>query len=547
MPTFDELLVGIGDFGPYQRKICFLGFLPVTLFAFVLMGIVFLGHTPGHWCWTPEAEEIQGQCGWSQEELRTFTIPQSSQSSYSRCERFSVDWNSTELNCSHPLPTISMNSTDRLACDRGWQFDGSHSTIVTEFSLVCTEAWKTDLNQAFLTGGFFLGALVTGFLADRFGRKLCFLISMIGLGVSGMCVTFSTSYTVLLLFRTLQGFFGKGAWTAVYVLVIEFFGSNNRKFVSFAARSFFSLGLAIIPGVAYFITSWKMLQLTMTLPIFLFLAYYWFVPESPRWLLSQQKTKEAMKIVRDIAKYHGKSLPEKYSEVELLEEKAKQVINPSVVDLFQTPQLRKQTLILIYAWFTSTVVFQGLVMRLGLTGGNLFLDFFIAAAVELPTGMVFYLTVGRVGRRPLLFFSYMVGGIACLTMLFIPNDFTWIKKTIAIIGRFAIALGSETVNFTNAELFPTPLRNLGVSLCSSSGDMGGIVAPFLLFRLASIWLELPLLVYGVMALVCSGLVLLLPETKDTDLPETIEDVEALGRRSTCHFLMKDTKPKNDII
>ncbi|MBN3306465.1 S22A1 protein, partial [Amia calva] len=530
MPTFDELLVGIGDFGPYQRKICFLGFLPVTLFAFVLMGIVFLGHTPGHWCWTPEAEEIQGQCGWSQEELRTFTIPQSSQSSYSRCERFSVDWNSTELNCSHPLPTISMNSTDRLACDRGWQFDGSHSTIVTEFSLVCTEAWKTDLNQAFLTGGFFLGALVTGFLADRFGRKLCFLISMIGLGVSGMCVTFSTSYTVLLLFRTLQGFFGKGAWTAVYVLVIEFFGSNNRKFVSFAARSFFSLGLAIIPGVAYFITSWKMLQLTMTLPIFLFLAYYWFVPESPRWLLSQQKTKEAMKIVRDIAKYHGKSLPENsckpfpfHLQVELLEEKAKQVINPSVVDLFQTPQLRKQTLILIYACFVPFLVDWYDICRLPVSW---YIPCFqIMCLFLLPSYIILCFYLIRPCRRWFPFFSLRL----LITkenhlMLIIFFKYIWRGLFKWKGGR----VGCNWGNCTDLYLF-FPSRNLGVSLCSSSGDMGGIVAPFLLFRLASIWLELPLLVYGVMALVCSGLVLLLPETKDTDLPETIEDVEALGR------------------
>ena len=38
--------------------------------------------------------------------------------------------------------------------------------------------------------------------------------------------------------------------------------------------------------VAYFIRDWQPLQLAISIPSLLLLSYYWFIPESPRWLLS---------------------------------------------------------------------------------------------------------------------------------------------------------------------------------------------------------------------------------------------------------------------
>uniref|UniRef100_A0A8C0UEN5 Solute carrier family 22 member 2 n=1 Tax=Cyanistes caeruleus TaxID=156563 RepID=A0A8C0UEN5_CYACU len=454
MPTLDEILEHIGEFDRFQKQ---------TFFVLCLLSV----------CFTPH-----------------------------RC---------SGISCTDPLGSLvgSGSSVPLGPCRDGWVYDSPGSSLVTEFDLVCEDSWKLDLFQSSVNAGFFLGSIKIGYIADRFGRKFCLLTTIVVNIVCGILLVFVPTYLWIVIIRFLQGLVSKGCWTAGYILVTEVVGPDYRRTVGILYQAAFSVGLLLFDAIAYAIPHWRWLQLMVTLPTCFLLLYYWCLPESPRWLISQGKNDKDIKFEEEDC---GKQ-------------------NPSLMDLFRTPQIRRNTLILMYNWFTSSILYQGLIMHMGMAAENIYLDFLYSALVEFPAAFMIIITIDRVGRRYPWAVSNLVAGAACLATALIPEDMHWLKVITACIGRMGITMAFEMVCFVNTELYPTYIRNLGVMVCSSLCDIGGVIVPFIVYRLVEIWHDLPLIVFTVLGLIAGGLVLLLPETKGRVLPETVEDVENFHRKS----------------
>lgn len=103
----------------------------------------------------------------------------------------------------------------------------------------------------------------------------------------------------------------------------------------------------------------------------------------------------------------------------------------------------------------------------------------------------------------------------------VPDDF-WITLTLGTLGVSCAAIVAATIYIYTSELFPTVVRNMAMGSSSMSMRIGSMIAPFVSnLSLTVSWL--PTLIFGFAPIAAGIVCLLLPETKGTTLPDSLED------------------------
>jgi putative MFS transporter len=381
------------------------------------------------------------------------------------------------------------------------------SAIQTKFSTAPQNLQFISLTFVGMT----LGALITGFVGDKFGRRFTYQVNLLIFGLASLAAAFAQDMNQLIACRFVQGL-GLGAEIVVgYSTLTEFVPPKTRgrwlSMMAFLVVAGFPatalLGYLIIPA-----WGWR--------PMFVIAGVgsliVWYLrknlPESPRWLESQGRTAEAESLMQSIEKEAagGGTLPPVATPAPVPQVSASDMLRPP---LLQRLIVGSWVLITINTLIFGFVIFlPQFFLRQGLTIANS-----LAYTLVLSAGSLVGCALGAylsdaIGRR----WSIIGASIVTIVSGYIYARFdasadpaivlsVGFVLIVAIYVQTAILFGVYT-----PELFPTEIRLRANGICNTLGRGATVVSPFIVGALMTSY-KLPGVVWLMIALVVIQIVM----------------------------------------
>lgn len=365
--------------------------------------------------------------------------------------------------------------------------------------------YRDLLNGFFLVGGA-IGGVGFGVLADRKGRGVSMILSILVYAVFSSLTAFAHSIPQVAVFRFLVAVGTGGEWAVAASLVAEVFPQRARAYASgvFHATSVIGVGAASLAGYAVG-TNWRIAFLLGIVPAALVLIVRIYIREPERWKHAQA--------IENVAAEAGGGL----------------------LDVWRDPIYRRRALLgLLLAavglagYWGVFVAGQPLVERMVLAHGG-------SAAEAREKGQFAYGTILNIGVAVGLFsmgplcawlgrkraFVLMQVGALVVTPVtcFLPATYLQLLLILPVFGFFLVGMhAGYAVYFP--ELFPTRQRATGAGLCFNGGRL--VAAPMLWFSATlkeHVDLRTAVSLLGLIYVLGIVLVLLMPETKGVALQD----------------------------
>ncbi|XP_007943047.1 solute carrier family 22 member 6-like [Orycteropus afer afer] len=519
--AFNDLLKQVGGFGRFQQIQVTLAIIPFFLILVHHTLQNFTAAIPTHHCRPPANTNLSKEGG-----LEAW-LPRDEQGQPESCLRFtSPQWgppsaNGTEVNITR--------STE--PCTNGWIYDNSTfpSTIVTEWDLVCTHKTLLQLSQSIYMAGLLTGSLFFGILSDRLGRRKLLIWVYLQLAVSGSCAAFAPNFPAYCTCRFLSAMAMNCISCNSLTLSLEWLPIDVRPVFGFLLGFVPIMGQYLLAGIAYAIPQWRLLQLMVSLPFFVFFIYSRFFIESALWYFCSGKQDLALKALRRVAQINGKQEEGAKLNIEVLQANIHKEVTmnqaqTSLLQLLHCPAIRRLSLCLFPLCFTNFFSFYGMIMSLQTLGIDIYLSQMLFATVDLPLYFLCLLSIKSLGRRLTQMGSMLLSGICILVYAMVPLEQLLLHTTMAVLGKGCISASLHCIIIYVGELYPTIIRQRGLNMMIFLGNIGSCLSP-LAAMTAKLHPSLPLLIYGAMPVAVSTIPVLLPETEGQPLPNTLQDLE----------------------
>jgi MFS transporter, putative metabolite:H+ symporter len=408
------------------------------------------------------------------------------------------------------LPPTRTHRQATIIAGIGTFFDLFDIFLAGVLGAVLTQQFSLDrvslpaaLSSAFV--GMFIGAIVLGRFADRYGRRTAFLFNLGIYSVFTLAGAFSVNATMLIATRFLAGI-GIGAeLTLVDAYLSELLPARLRgRYTAWAYTLGFLgipaaglLGRVLVPLQPMGIEGWRWLFVVGSLGA----VIVWFVrrrlPESPRWLESVGRTEEAEAIVARMEQEAGRvplepdTTVRDVTDVKVRLKPDTTVTRPSLSSLI-SGQYRSRMIMLGVFHVFQTIGYYGfgtlVPLVLAAKGYSIVtsLTFTTLTFIGYPVGSALSLPIiERVDRKWLI-----AGSAFLMSVLGIGMGYSSSPVAIVVLGFLYTAVSnifSNGLHIFQVEIFPTAVRATAAGACYGLSRLSSAAMPFVLLPVLDRW------------------------------------------------------------
>ncbi|MHC2251956.1 putative MFS transporter [Bradyrhizobium embrapense] len=377
----------------------------------------------------------------------------------------------------------------------GYLFDAMDAAVLAFILPVLRTAWGLTNVETGVLGsstfvGYLFGALLAGTLGDLIGRRAVMMSALALYSAASLVSAAVDSWPAFFAARVVAGM-GTGAESAIIApYLAEFVARRYRGAFTGALAGFFSFGFVAAALLGYFIVpayenGWRIVLVITAVPVVMLLWWRRSLPESPRWLESRGRVKEAEAVLDKVEASFAR-------EGRVLSPPVQEPVVPAVssgtllrnfTGLLAGRQARITTMTWImwlsitFSYYSFFVWIPGLLVQNGMSITKSFGYSLAMYCAQVPGYFTAAFFNERIGRQATIATYMLLGGVSALGLAFAASD-GQIMAAGLLLSFFMNGTYAGVYAYT-AEVFPTSIRTTGAGLASAIGRIGAIAAPIL--------------------------------------------------------------------
>ncbi|AOA59690.1 MFS transporter [Acinetobacter larvae] len=390
----------------------------------------------------------------------------------------------------HAIPVGKFHYKLLWVIGLGWMFDAMDTGLIAFILTKLGSEWglsAADKGWIVSIGfvGMAIGAVLSGALADRLGRRNVFSLTLLVYSAATACSAFAPDLSSLLVLRFIVGLGLGGQLPVAVTLVSEYIPAHVRGRFIVLLESFWGLGWLLAALIAYFVIpsyGWQAAFLMGGIPILYAVVIYRKVPESIPYLINRGRVDEAHRILQSIEKQSAITVHQ-----QIIVPVVKEVPKLRLKQLWSAEYARRSLMLwliwfgIVYSYYGIFTWLPSLLVKAGYTIVQSFEYVLLMILAQLPGYLVAAWLVEKLGRKKTL-----AGFIAmCAVSAYFFGEATQVAQIMfwgCCLSFFNLGAWGVLYTYT-PEQYPSHIRAFGSGWAAAIGRIGGIVAPLVVTQL----------------------------------------------------------------